>query len=412
MKSNCRPYLIGENGNPTALERVPLKGSEISEGFLQGILDRNPALLPVSRFGSGFGPLTSLGREIMNIDNLFITPTGRLTVVETKLWRNPQATRHVLAQMLDYASRLSSLSYEEFEQRCQAANQSALSSNSNLYQLVYNAFPEEVPDEAEFVDQVQRGLKNGRFLLLVVGDGIREGLEQVLDALHRQSRLHFTFGLVELQLYEYPGGNEKLAIPQVVAHSTEIERAVVTVRGAESVDVQVEVRSGPDEKAPRLTEREFLESIEHTDNRRFAERIFDWARENASIHVVAKSAAIRVPFSTTRNGLIIMRIFRSGRVYVTPPKLQPTLRNAGVQHNLALEIAERLKDLFPRVELRQSEDSVIKSMRAEQLLKKVDDVVAVYQAAAERAREIDPDPGADAIIDASSEDDENSDFDE
>ena len=397
MKSNCRPYLIGENGNPTALERVPLKGSEISEGFLQGILDRNPALLPVSRFGSGFGPLTSLGREIMNIDNLFITPTGRLTVVETKLWRNPQATRHVLAQMLDYASRLSSLSYEEFEQRCQAANQSALSSSSSLYQLVHDAFPEEVPEEAEFVDQVQRGLKNGRFLLLVVGDGIREGLEQVLDALHQQSRLHFTFGLVELQLYRHPGRDETLAIPQILAHSTEIERAIVTIRGAERDQVNVEVSSGPSERAPKLTEQEFLDSVKDPAARAFLNRLFEWARQHAAIQVTKTSIVIRARFSPLRKGLILLRVYRSGKVLVTPPKLRMMLQRWEGGDEVVLETAHSLNRLFPAVRITPDANTVASPLEAHEILPEIDRFIEIYSQAIRRIQALDSGQSVDEL---------------
>ena len=167
----------------------------------------NPGILPVSSFDPSFGPVVSLGREIMGIDNLFISPTGRLTLVEAKLWRNPQAVREVLAQVVDYASRLSELTYEDFEERCRASRQTPITNGFGLFDLVCREFPDHNIQQTEFVDGVTRNLRNGRFLLLVVGDGIREGLERMLDALHHQSRLHFTFGLVELQLFRLPRRN-------------------------------------------------------------------------------------------------------------------------------------------------------------------------------------------------------------
>ena len=38
-----------------------------------------------------------------SIDNLFLTPTGDIILVETKLWSNAKARREVVAQALDYA---------------------------------------------------------------------------------------------------------------------------------------------------------------------------------------------------------------------------------------------------------------------------------------------------------------------
>ena len=403
MKRDGTPHLLSAQYGAQRLHRLELGSREIQESDLQDILDSNPSLLPVSRFDQSFAPAISLGCEIMGIDNLFISPTGRLTVVETKLWRNPQAVREVLAQMIDYASRLSELDYEALESRCRNSGRSTVG-EMGLYDVVRAACPDSVAAEAAFIDQTTRDLRNGRFLLLIVGDGIRDGLDRMLDALHHQSRLHFTFGLVELRLFRMPDDKGILAVPSVVCQSTEIERAVVTVRNIGSADVQVEVRSDPKEKAPRLSEREFLESIADADTRQFAQKIFEWARDNASIQTSPKSAAIRVPFSTTRKGLILMRIFRSGLVYVTPPKLRLTLRDAGVHEDLALEIADRLNSIFPTTELRPNQPAVITPVRANLLLPKVDEVIAIYQAAAQRARAIDP--GGNASIVASGDEDE------
>jgi len=404
MKSGGKPYLIGTSGESAALKRLSLKGPEIDEGFLQELLDRSPDILPVSQLNPGFGPLISLGREIMNIDNLFIAPNGRLTVVETKLWRNPQATRHVLAQMLDYASRLSSLSYEEFEKRCQSANQSALTSNSSLYQLVQAASPEQVPDEAEFVDQVQRGLKSGRFLLLVVGDGIREGLETVLGALHQQSRLHFTFGLVELALYREQQTGGMLVVPSVVAHSTEVERAVVTIRGATAKQVEVSVHSGPSEQTPKLTEQEFLDSIKDEEVKRFGEKLFQWARQHARIEIAktGTSAIVRVPFSTTRTGLILLRMFRTGRILVTPPRLRAALDKSGYGDEV-FRIAHALQRLYPELEFDSNKKQVCPPMQAADLLPKIDKVLEIYTSAIARLQALDPGLEPNSLDDESEE---------
>lgn len=392
MRANGIPHLIGPEGHISELSRIDLSQSEVSEEQLQELMHGNPALLPVDKFDGSFGPLISLGREILGIDNLFISPTGRLTVVEAKLWRNPQATRTVLAQVLDYASRLSRLSYEELESACQAANRSVLSSETSLFRFVTDQCPDHVLHEQDFVDRLQRDLRNGRFLLLVVGDGIREGLEHVLDALHQQSRLHFTFGLVTLGLYRESLSGGTLVVPNVIAHSTEVERAVVTIRGTTAEQVDVDVRSGPAERAPKLTEQEFLESIEDPRVRHFGERLFQWARQNARIYIVGggKSAVVRLPFSTTRKGLILMRMYRTGRVLVTPPRLRAALRNSELGDDTVLRIARALKDLFPELEVDSTKDQVCGAMRAEDLLPRIDEVLKIYADAIERLKALDP----------------------
>lgn len=48
------------------------------------------------------------------IDALFVTPSGRLVTVAAKLWRNPEAPRTVIAQVLNYAKRTCPLGVRGF----------------------------------------------------------------------------------------------------------------------------------------------------------------------------------------------------------------------------------------------------------------------------------------------------------
>jgi len=71
-------------------------------------------------------------------------------------------------------------------------------------------------------------LRRGRFLLLIVGDGIREGVEAIAEYLHAHAGLHFSLGLVELPIYSIPNG-DRLAAPRVLARTVLITRNVVAV---------------------------------------------------------------------------------------------------------------------------------------------------------------------------------------
>lgn len=61
-------------------------------------------------------------------------------------------------------------------------------------------------DEAQFVDNVSRHLRRGEFLLLIIGDGIREGVENIVDFVQRHSGLHFNLALVEAAAYRESNG--------------------------------------------------------------------------------------------------------------------------------------------------------------------------------------------------------------
>ena len=84
-------------------------------------------------------------------------------------------------------------------------------------------------DEAEFVDNVSRHLKRGEFLLLIIGDGIREGVENIVNFVQSHSGLHFTLALVETALYRDTGG--RIIVQPRVLTRTEVVRRVVIEGG-------------------------------------------------------------------------------------------------------------------------------------------------------------------------------------
>ena len=108
------------------------------------------------------------------VDALYVNALGRLTLAEFKLWRNPQARREVIGQILDYAKEIASWSYEDLQREVSRA----LKRPGNvLFDLVRATDPDV--EEGVFVDNVTRHLRRGEFLLLIIGDGIREGVENI-----------------------------------------------------------------------------------------------------------------------------------------------------------------------------------------------------------------------------------------
>jgi hypothetical protein len=83
-------------------------------------------------------------------------------------------------------------------------------------------------DETAFDDALSVNLRRGRFLLLLVGDGIREGVEAIAAYLQAHAGLHFSLGLVELPIYLMPDGG-RLVSPRVLAHTHVITRHVVSL---------------------------------------------------------------------------------------------------------------------------------------------------------------------------------------
>lgn len=90
------------------------------------------------------------------LDNLFVTPTGGLVLVECKLWRNPEARRQVLAQAIDYARCLVGWGYEDLERAIATALlPDGSRPNRTLWDMVS---PNPELDESDFIDAVSRNL--------------------------------------------------------------------------------------------------------------------------------------------------------------------------------------------------------------------------------------------------------------
>ena len=250
------PILISGEGPNVLLERVPLTGSSGTSGYnedwLQGLLYRHPESLPVAEINPSFVGLIPICREMLTpagpIDVLYATREGRLAVLEAKLWRNPEARRKVVGQILDYAKELGHWTYETLDAAVRAARRRDQGAARSLFEVVREQNPEL--DEAQFIDSVSRGLRRGDLLLLIAGDGIRENVGAITNFIENHGTLHFTFGLVEMAIYQMPDGMH-LVQPRVLAHSEVIRRIVVDVRGGEVVQSELETENEETEGLPR-----------------------------------------------------------------------------------------------------------------------------------------------------------------
>ncbi len=84
----------------------------------------------------------------------------------------------MVGQIIDYAKDLSAWTYEQLQEAINRAKPSAGLDWAQPQSLYEAASASEDMDEASFHDAVSRNLRRGRFLLLIVGDGIREGVEK------------------------------------------------------------------------------------------------------------------------------------------------------------------------------------------------------------------------------------------
>ena len=233
MKNQFATPILIKNGSESILERMPLSDSGVTtydESWLQALLYSHPQALPIDEIDQSYENLIPICRELNTpagpVDVLYVTPHGKLVILEAKLWRNPEARRKVIGQILDYAKEFGRWSYEDLQREVSRATRNESGTPRGLYEIVAEKFPETL--EAQFIDAVTRNLRHGEFLLLIVGDGIREGVGAITEFLENNGTLAFTFGLVEMAIFNVD--SETLLVqPRVIAQSMIIKRTVITM---------------------------------------------------------------------------------------------------------------------------------------------------------------------------------------
>ncbi|MDQ2860840.1 MAG: hypothetical protein M3T55_08955 [Pseudomonadota bacterium] len=222
----------------------------MSEADIQNLVHAHPECLPIAEIDPMFADPVPICTELNTlagpIDNFMVTPSGLPVLVECKLWSNPEGRRKVVGQILDYAKELSHWSSSDLQREVSRR----LNRDGNpVLELVRLAG--HVVDEMLFNDALTLNLRRGRFLLLIVRDGIREGVEVIAEYLQAHAGLHFSLGLVEMPIYAMPDGR-RLVAPRVLARTSVITRHVVAVPHGYALNEPSDTGSGLDSDPDRV----------------------------------------------------------------------------------------------------------------------------------------------------------------
>ena len=260
-RQHSQPYLV--NGNQTkSLENAP---GTFDEDWLQKFIFEHHSSIPINEIEPAFGALIPICRELRTdvgpVDILFVNDKGLLTLVECKLWKNPEGRREVIGQILDYAKEISQWSYEDLQN---AIGRSHGIHERSLYKWVSSNA--ETLDEQDFIDNVSRNLRRGRFLLLIIGDGIKENVAQIAEFLQSQAHLNFSFALVEYGVFKVPDSENTFVVhPRIIAQTVEIERAVFRIEDNQiisSASTSVHSSAVPTAKRAKISEQVFFEELD------------------------------------------------------------------------------------------------------------------------------------------------------
>ena len=142
MKQFVTPLII-QGDNSVKLERIPLSENTYDEDWIQSICYKNPSLLPIDEIEPAFGGIVPICRELDTdsglSDLIYVNEQGFITIAECKLWRNPEARRKAVGQILDYAKDIAKWDYDKFESECLKSRKGK---EKSLYEIISNDFPD------------------------------------------------------------------------------------------------------------------------------------------------------------------------------------------------------------------------------------------------------------------------------
>lgn len=350
------PILLTSDRQVRRLHRLPQSHQEFDEHYLQELLVEHPELLPVSKLRNDVGNLLCIGREVPvgrsgSVDNLYLSTGGYPVIVETKLWRNPQARREVLSQILEYSKELAEKDFEWFQSVWEEFSRKRYSDQEKLIVKLDEMAEDEI-DEAVFVDRVNRALKRGDILALIVGDGIETRLQQLVSHLCEDSaHLRYSLALIELACYRVDDderyGEDLLVVPRIIHDVEPVERAYVRIEVAPELEQKVVIKSAIKEDQPgksgytriNLSEDDFLESLEKSIGIGVREKVEDFYRKLTSelgLEPEFKAAALMLKVPDTlgdKNGASLLAIERQGRVY-NPSHMRRQLLRWGIPEHV------------------------------------------------------------------------------
>lgn len=399
-RRDASPVVIAPSGKLSRPTRVPFTQRKLGEGFLHKLIENNPDILPVSEIEPVFSPLVTIGYEVPtksgSIDLLLSSPQGYLTIVETKLWRNPEARREVVGQIVEYAKDVSQWSFEDLESKVREYNLNRHKRDDGIMASLRKLEKIDETEEAIITDTITRNLRNGQFLLLVVGDGIRESVEAMADYLQQTPQLHFTLALVELQIYELDDGGKgsQLIVPQVVARTREITRAVVRVEGKDidSIEVDVDTEISPPKerrKGTTITEEAFFDALNHNVDpidEDFAHQFMkDMEEYGCIIHWLQTSFVVALPDpGGSGKKLSLLLVYVNGWAQLS--ELANQSRSVGLSDQIAHDYARELAQLFGR-QLRETTGYWTKPVTFGELRMQYQQFISIVQKTIDRIKQ-------------------------
>ena len=353
------PVIVDESGKVQKIQRIMLNSHSFKEEWMQVLLEKSPSILPTGNISSVYAPLVCLAREVETpsgyIDNLYISAKGYIVLVETKLWRNPEARREVVGQILDYAKDIQKWNYENVDSVYRKYHHT----NESLFSHMVSEKLCEASDEAVFIDTVEKNLKSSRFLLMIVGDGIREGVEKMSEFLNQNPTMQYHFALCELEVYQLENG-QRLVVPQLTAKTELVERGFIRIEGNGAIMPSMEMHTQETvekdhtitiEKKAYMSPDQWVEQATFSENNKIIMRelIEDFESLGYTVGAGTADLNVKIKFSQYKKAPTVLWGFGKGESFgIQPSMFYNFVNEYGFSTAMVDKLLDSLKPyLFP-----------------------------------------------------------------
>jgi len=182
------------------------------------------------------------------IDVLYITKNANIVLLETKLIKNPESIRVVVAQIVDYIKALSIDGCDNIQNiNCQDKQLS----NDCLF-------------DDKFIHLLNKNFSTGNICGVIIGDDIHPNLLGLVDSIQSAPHLAFHISLVKIETYKDDG--KLLISARIIENTKEVERSVIKITFESDsnkliIDAETPAKDGKGAK-PKLSWEEYINTVD------------------------------------------------------------------------------------------------------------------------------------------------------
>jgi len=236
---NDEIFLLKDNAItplPSKSMRTGLLGKSLEEA-LQQFIEKFPKIMPGRQIEpeSDDPPRFVLLRREMpvggwSLDHLFVDQTGILTLVETKLFQNPESRREVIGQIIEYAANAYTYWGNGLARQKSAEYWSR--QQKGLDDILRENFGEDIDIDA-FWNNIEENLKDRRVRLIIATDELRPEVSRMIEYLNDEMKNTAVLGL-EIKFYGAED-NALVMVPRIYGISKRKEESGSAGKGASAL---------------------------------------------------------------------------------------------------------------------------------------------------------------------------------